>query len=51
MILINQLVDLMLLSIAVTVIATIIFYKKAEKQDLLEESDNSNWLNYNVKEV
>jgi formate-dependent nitrite reductase membrane component NrfD len=51
MILINLVVDLMLLGIAATVIATIILYKRAEKQDLLEESNNSNWLNYKVKEV
>ena len=51
MVLINLIVDLMLLSIAVIVIATIIFYKRAEKQDLLEESNNSNWLHYKVKEV
>ncbi|MGB6681247.1 MAG: hypothetical protein WBF08_08005 [Candidatus Bathyarchaeia archaeon] len=50
-ILINQFVDLMLLSMAVTVIAMIIFCKRAEKQDLLEESNNSNWLNYKVEEV
>jgi hypothetical protein len=36
---------------AVTVIAMIIFCKRAEKQDLLEESNNSNWLNYKVEEV
>ncbi|WP_455278669.1 hypothetical protein [[Eubacterium] cellulosolvens] len=51
MILINLLVDLMLSGIAVTAIATITLYKIAEKQDLLEESNNSNWLNYKVKEV
>lgn len=51
MMLINLLVDLILLGIAVTVVATIIIYKRAEKQDLLEESNNSNWLNYRVEEV
>lgn len=51
MIIINQLVTLMLLGITVTAIATFILYKKAEKQDLLEESNNSNWLDYKVKEV
>ena len=50
-ILINQLVDLMLLGIAATAIATFILYKRAEKQDLLEESNNANWLNYKVEEV
>ena len=51
MVLINLWVDLMLLGIAATVTTTIILYKKAEKQDLLEESNNSNWRNYNVEEV
>ncbi|WP_455282664.1 hypothetical protein [[Eubacterium] cellulosolvens] len=51
MILINLIVDLMLLSIAVTVIVTIIFYKRAEKNDILEKSNMSNWTHYRVKEV
>ena len=51
MILINLIVGLMSLSIAVTVIATITLYKRAEKKDLLEESNMSNWTYYRVKEV
>jgi hypothetical protein len=51
MMLINLWVNLMLLGIATTSIVTYMFYRRAEKQDLLEESHNSNWLNYHVEEV
>ena len=51
MILINLIVGLMLFCIAVIAIVTIILYKRAEKKDLLEESNMSNWTYYRVKEV
>jgi hypothetical protein len=40
-----------MLGIASAVIATFVLYKRAEKQDLLEESNESNWLHYKIEEV